>query len=675
MPNQVSGFGWFNYFLDSFTPNEQQLNAAPVPDNTNFVADALDTNTDYTGRIYVQPVDKAGNPGNKVLFAPNTGAGTLHTLNPTPEQSPMSAQRVADIDAIVARCMAAGCGPGVTVAVVSPFGWMTKSYGGGVSNDGHFRIASQTKSFTAHAILRSVDQGLLSLDDKLDDYYPGVPNGNIITIRHMLMMQSGVYDYQLYPNLGMNFVLNPAGSMTVEQIMSYIKGGAPMFVPGEGFHYTNSNYYLLGKVLEAVDPAHRTADQIITQDIIAPSGLANTTLPMATSGPPAPADTHYDNNPILSIFGIIVKRNVNNQNPAYIWVSGAIYSVISDLVKWGLVMRDGLLLSADMHDQLLSTFSQQPASPRYGLARTGPPTYGYGLGFVQVGSWFGHDGSWLGADSTTMFLPGAGTVISVMENFQTSGLLALTLLWYELAEYLHPGSANYPGYQSDEANVGSAASQLGRISTAAEGAVYAVGEFQPFAEVNDEKTDEPVPPNATAALVTLGGGGGPGGRGAGNINQSGGSGGGGGGWETSHAEIDGVTVTGVNGQQGGTASMYGGNPGGSDTVNDGAAGGGAGGGNTNSGSPGAKGGDSLTQLGGAAGAPGKAPTDVDTAPPGHGGAGGGGGRGGPGYQYPGQPGGAGGKYGGGGGGGGCSWGSSPGAGGPGGDGLVLVEWE
>lgn len=449
MADQVSGLAGYNFYLDDGAGNKNKINTTPLGEGVGCSVSGLASNTDYSSLLYVSSVDMAGNESTLVAF---TGLNAK-TLNPTPEEEPMGSADVAAIDAIMTRCFAAGAGPGVSIAIISPKGYLTKSYGSGVSNDGHYRIASVTKTFTGTAILMALDNGLLSLDDTLEGYYPGVPNGTIMTLRQIMMMQSGVYDYQAYPSLGLTFTLNPQSAMSVEQIMAYIKGGASMFTPGTAYHYTNSNYYLLGKVLEAVDPASRTYDQIITQDIITPLGLDETYCPnIKDYGVRAPADIGYDNGPLgLGLFG---HRNVTNQNPAYIWSSGYVISTASDIAKWAKELRDGTLLSPESQALRMTTFDRQPQSPRFGLNHTGESSFGYGLGFLQVGAWFGHDGSWLGYDGCCMCQPHTGTVIAVSENWQTTSpnvLAALSTIWYEIAEYLYPGSASTPGFGQTEA--------------------------------------------------------------------------------------------------------------------------------------------------------------------------------------------------------------------------------
>lgn len=748
MANRVSGLAGYNtYVKDPVTGLYTKNNTTPVADLAQYTFTNLLPNTDYSTLLFWTSVD---NDGNESAKNPYTPAASMKTLNPTPQQSPMSTTDVAALTALVQKCMASDSATGVTVSIVGPKGYWTQSFGSGTGNTSSFLIASQTKTFTGTVILMMLDKGLIaSLDDPLSKYLPGYPVDP--TIRQIMMMQSGIYDYEQNSSLAQNFTITPTSAMTVDQIIAMIKasaaGNVSVFTPGTKYFYTNSNYYVLAKIAESLDPTKRTIDQIITQDIFGPLGMLNTRFRTATGTPPSPYAAGQDFNPILAIFGLAVRRDVSSQNPAFIWAAGAIDSVISDMVKWGAELRDGTLLSPASHQLRMTTFSQQPQTPTYGLNHTGPPTFGYGLGFVQVGSWFGHDGSWLGYDSCTMFEPVTGTIISVYENFQTAGLLALATIWYELAEYLYPNSANQPGYMTGSAASGSAGLSLHKLSTDAEGSVYDVGSFQPFNELYtagglDSVTGKTTPTEASGVYVTLIGGGGPGGNGGGNINQSGGSGGGGGGrvnriwipmsllgptydaiyglggtpgnpggdsifrsgsivltakggatgaataayqatigggvgggWTAVPAAINGIAVTGVNGQPGGTSSMYGGGVGGSDTVNDSPAGGGGGGGNQNAGTPGVKGGDSLTEIGGAGGTTALSPANVDDPPPLHAGAGGGGGTGAANYGYAGHPGAAGGKYGGGGGGGGCTWGSSAGAGGPGGPGAAFLEWK
>ena len=524
MPNLVSGLAGYNFYLDGTT----KLNDTPIGDGVPFTPTGLASNTDYSSRITVKPVDNAGNEGTAVAY---TGLG-VHTLNPAPAESPMGATDAANIQAIIAKCVAAGAGPGLVVGITSPRGYLYTTGGTGVTTDMHFDIASQTKSFVATVVMRCVDAGLISLTDTLSDYLPGYACDPTIT--QMMSMHSGIYDYEENSSLATDFVLSPARAETVDQIIAIIKAGTSgrtgksEFAPGSQYYYTNSNYFLLAKIVESVDPSHRTIDKILIQDVITPLGMVNTSFRLTTGTPPAPYAKGYDHNPILAALGLSVNRDVSKQNPNFTWAAGAIDSVISDLVKWGAEMRDGTLLSADSHNLMMNTFYQQPIPVPYGLQKQSTAgTYGYGLGRVSVGSWMGHDGSWLGYDSVTFFEPVTGTIISVLENFQTSNLKALELVWYEIASYLLPGSADAPGYLQGLAATGGMATSMKKLTTSVAAGGYSPGSFTPFTELNVDHTNQPIPPGATYADVTITAEGGSGGYGGPGINKTGGSGGGG----------------------------------------------------------------------------------------------------------------------------------------------------
>jgi D-alanyl-D-alanine carboxypeptidase len=80
---------------------------------------------------------------------------------------------------------------------VQAFGVQDPDTGEAMTPDLFMRIGSNTKSFTTTAILQLVDQGLVGLDDPIEKYVSGVPNGDQITIRQLGMMRSGLFDYSV----------------------------------------------------------------------------------------------------------------------------------------------------------------------------------------------------------------------------------------------------------------------------------------------------------------------------------------------------------------------------------------------------------------------------------------------------------------------------------------------
>lgn len=415
----------YNFYLDG-----ARVNTEPVGDE--YVIDGLLTGSSHT--VTSSVVDAAG------YESAQSPPITVSTLSRPPHFPLPQADRDA-IDAMVSSNLHA---PGTVVAISSPRGDYTQVYGSGMSIDGHFRMASVTKTFTATAILMQIDAGNLSLDDTLGQFVGGVPNGNIITIEDLLMMRSGVYDYELDAALRIEYTLVQTINITPAQILAIIQDNGSLFYPGTAYYYTNSNYFLLGYVLQAI--TGRTWEDIVVNDIITPLELWETSIPSGT-GLPAPADVGYGADPLSlipiigPIFPAIIERTA--MSTGILWAAGELITTIGDLIKWGGEMRDGTLLSPEMQALRMSTFMSAPWAGNPAVASNfGPGTFGYGLGFEQLASWFGHDGSWVTFSCCVMFEPSTGTVIAVAENYQTVApgpiLAALTVHWFNIANYLYP---------------------------------------------------------------------------------------------------------------------------------------------------------------------------------------------------------------------------------------------
>ena len=110
-----------------------------------------------------------------------------------------------------------------------------------------FRIGSTTKMFTATMILQLVEEGRLTLDTKLAAFYPQVQNSAEITISEMLSHRSGIHNFTDDPEIEQYAYTG----QSKEQMVARIAGFKPDFQPDEEFSYSNSNYVLLGYIIEA----------------------------------------------------------------------------------------------------------------------------------------------------------------------------------------------------------------------------------------------------------------------------------------------------------------------------------------------------------------------------------------------------------------------------------------
>jgi len=178
--------------------------------------------------------------------------------------------------------------PGAVVLLRTPRGEFTVSYGttllGATSPHGadtHFRIASNTKAMTAAVIVLLAQEGKLSLDDPVSKYVPGVPDGDKITVTELLNMRSGLYTYDDDPDFWAMLDRDPTKVWSPHEVLAIAFKYPPYFPPGTDFHYSNTNYALLGLIAEKIDG--KSLAQIMHDRLFGPLGLKNTMLPAVTS--------------------------------------------------------------------------------------------------------------------------------------------------------------------------------------------------------------------------------------------------------------------------------------------------------------------------------------------------------------------------------------------------------
>ena len=211
-----------------------------------------------------------------------------------------------------------------------------------------FRIGSVTKSFVATVVLQLVGEGKLSLDDSIEHWLPGlVPNGGMITVRQLLSHQSGLFDY-----LSDERVLKPylSGNLGYEwtpaKLVAVSTSHPALFAPGAKFSYSNTNYIVLGLIVEAA-----TKDTIKAQlrkRIFGPLGLRSTVL--ATSQRIAGAHAHG-----YLVQGKNQLLDVTLVSPSYAWTAGAIVSTASDIARFYRALLGGRLLPPDLLQAMKTT--------------------------------------------------------------------------------------------------------------------------------------------------------------------------------------------------------------------------------------------------------------------------------------------------------------------------------
>ena len=150
-----------------------------------------------------------------------------------------------------------------------------------------FRIGSNTKTFVISVLLQLVDEKKLSLDDPVSKFDLGVkiPNAENITVRELCQMRSGLLDAYSAPQYD-KVTFTPQTAYTPQQIIATAVSNPPLFPPGAKWNYSNTNYLMLGLIIEAVTH-HPIQDEISTR-LLVPLRLKNTTFPTTNPDMPLP---------------------------------------------------------------------------------------------------------------------------------------------------------------------------------------------------------------------------------------------------------------------------------------------------------------------------------------------------------------------------------------------------
>lgn len=222
----------------------------------------------------------------------------------------------------------------------------------GVANtpDTKFQIASVSKSFTALAILLLEERGKLSVSDPLSRYIPDYPNGEKITLHHLLTHTSGIPNINAMPE----YTQKSRFPATTAQLVEIFKNKPADFAPGARYSYSNSNYNLLAFILEKV--SGESYGDFLRANILEPLGMNNTAHPRAGE--------------ILTLraSGYQPLRMKEVENAPYLdWSSktgnGSLYSTVDDLYRFDRALYGDRLLKPATRARM---FSEQAAGVGYG---------------------------------------------------------------------------------------------------------------------------------------------------------------------------------------------------------------------------------------------------------------------------------------------------------------------
>jgi CubicO group peptidase (beta-lactamase class C family) len=209
-----------------------------------------------------------------------------------------------------------------------------------------FLLCSITKPLTAIAIMQLVDRGELGLDDPITKFLPRLAGSlaDNITVYNLLTQTSGIVDYLSLVDSSETFV-NP---VLIDQVISMFMEAPLEFEPGTKWQYSNSNYYLLGKIIEIVSGI--AYDEYMHENVFKPHGMKNSGFAKRYLNDLAQAATGYR---IGTDGKLTIAPAVHSSWP---YAAGGLYSTALDMAKLDMALRNETFLSEKSKDKMYTPF-------------------------------------------------------------------------------------------------------------------------------------------------------------------------------------------------------------------------------------------------------------------------------------------------------------------------------
>ena len=278
-----------------------------------------------------------------------------------------------------------------------------------------FRIASITKTFTITILLQLADEGLLSLDDTLDKFFPDKPALAPVTVRQICNMTSGIYNYTEIAFYNEESENNLLKKWEPEELVDIALKEGFYFSPGTGFHYSNTNTILAGMIIEKIT-GNKIEDEFKSR-LFEPLNMNSSFF--AT-------DRNINGNHLhgyVNIDGEYIDVTTIF-DPSIAWTAGSVVSTLSDLHTWCVALSEGYLLSENMQKERLTWGGYSDYEQ-----------YKYCLGICYLGNYLGHDGNYIGYNAIMYYLPSKKAVFIIAVNGEGDGA---STMFKDISKIVYP---------------------------------------------------------------------------------------------------------------------------------------------------------------------------------------------------------------------------------------------
>jgi D-alanyl-D-alanine carboxypeptidase len=276
------------------------------------------------------------------------------------------------------------------------------------TNQTLFVLGSPTKTVIAAMTMQQIQAGRLSLSTPLSRFYPDIPGAPEITVRELLNMTSGLPDYLSNPSIKRVINHQPRHRWSRDQVLYGLGGGLgpPQFAPGTQYRYSDTNYIVLGGILERI--TGQSIQREFQRSIATPAGMTSSTFVPTAVARSQLAHPYLEHRGGAPVDQWVPGLGPSTSDWGAVWTDGGLASSSEDIARFVVALLDDRLLS--------------PASVAQ-MTHTGLGHYGFGMQSRRFAghTWLGHYGAFGGYETEDWSDPARRLTMAVMTNLQIVG--------------------------------------------------------------------------------------------------------------------------------------------------------------------------------------------------------------------------------------------------------------
>lgn len=312
--------------------------------------------------------------------------------------------------------------PGVSASIVLPEGHVMPFVVGLADKEAKKPMSVLTlmiqgsvgKTYVAAIAMQMIHDKKLNLEEKVSKYLgqeswlEKLPNAADVTVKMLMNHTSGIMRYELDPKFTDDLTRQPTKLWTPAERISYVLGKKPRFPAGQGWDYSDTNYIVLGMIIEKI--TGKSIEELIRTKLLEPLSLKQTmssdrlTIPGLAQGYAGPQNPFGGKELMLNADGSMIV------NPQFEWTGGGMASTTGDLARWGKLMYEGKAFDPSM----LPIMLEGVKAPMLGRDAQ------YGLGVIlrptPHGKTYGHSGFFPGYMTELMYWPEKKVAVAVQVN-------------------------------------------------------------------------------------------------------------------------------------------------------------------------------------------------------------------------------------------------------------------